>query len=87
MNIESAKRAGEIAAALEARNEKVAAIQAALDAGWQIKEARAVEVTTGREISAIVSLLDVPTSAQVLGFALQIYAAQIAALQAELDAL
>jgi hypothetical protein len=87
MNIESAKRAGEIAAGLEARNEKVAAIQAALDAGWQIKEARAVEVTTGREISAIVSLLDVPTSAQVLGFALQIYAGQIAALQAELDAL
>jgi len=87
MIIESARRAGELAQMITAREEKAAAISTALSEGWRVKEMRAVRQDDGREISLIVSLLDAETSAQCFGFALQIYAGQLEALNAELAAL
>lgn len=87
MQLETALAAGVLAQQIKLRQDAMAVIQRALQEGWKISKLNAVDPTTGNEVSLILEMLDTDTSAQCLQFALQIYQAQIDALQVQLDAL
>lgn len=87
MQLETALAAGALAQKIKLRQDAMAVIQRAATEAWLISKLNAVDPATGNEISLILETLDVKTSAQALGFALQIYQAQVDALQAQLDTL
>lgn len=87
MLIDTAIAAGELAQKIKARKDAMAVIQVAAIEKWAISKLNAVDPSTGNEISLILETLDADTSAQALAFTLQVYQAQVDALQAQLDAL
>lgn len=87
MQLETAIVAGELAQKIKARKDAMAVIQVAAIEKWAISKLNAVDPTTRNEISLILETLDPETSAQAFAFTLQVYQAQIDALQAQLDAL
>lgn len=87
MQIETALAAGELAQLDLLRQDAMVRIQAAHLESWTISRLAAIDPTTGNEISLILDNLDPETSRQALQFTLQVYQAQIDALQAQLDAL
>lgn len=88
VTLDQAKAAGPIAQQIVERQNKVAAIAAAIAAAdWQITVLNAEQVGTGASMSLIVGPLDSATTLQCLQFALQVYQAQLDALNAQLAAL
>lgn len=87
MKLETALAAGELAQKIKARQDAMLVIKRAYDEGWSVSKLNATNPQNGNEISLIIGSLDAETSVQALGFALQIYQAQVDALQAQLDAL
>jgi hypothetical protein len=84
MDIEAAKRAGELARGIEQRQPMLALLDKAIAEGWLIKEVVAVNPQRTDERSLILSVLDEATSGASLQFIRQVYASQIAALEADL---
>lgn len=87
MQIDNAILGGKLAAQIKARQAKLVQINDALAGHWLIKEVRAIDSVTGNELSMVLDVLDDATSQQVIASAIQIYQGQLAALQAQLDAL
>jgi hypothetical protein len=88
MDIAKAQRASELAAYIKPRLEKISQIDQLIADGWLVSGIQ-VEAGDGSQgpMSLILDRLDAGTSAKALGFAKQIYQAQLAPAQAELDAL
>jgi hypothetical protein len=84
MDIEAAKRAGELARGIEQRQPMLALLDKAIAEGWLIKEVVAVNPQRTEERSLILSVLDEETSGASLQFIRQVYAGQIAALEGDL---
>lgn len=86
MKIEDAATAGQLAEKIAARRAKIDIINKAMADGWLVNNIRALS-PDGNEVSLILDTLDLATSKQALGFALQIYQAQLDGYQKQLDAL
>lgn len=86
VDLDTAIAAGTLAQRIKDRQAKITMIQSMMDEKWCISAIAAL-APTGRQESLILDILDSDTSQKALGFALQVYEAQIQALQAELTAL
>jgi hypothetical protein len=86
MHIEAAKRAGELARGIEQRQPMLALLDKAISEGWLIKEVVAVNPSRTEERSLVLDVLSPEISASGLAFIRQVYEAQTAALQSDLDA-
>lgn len=86
MNLDAAKRAGELAASIETRLAKIAEIDVCLEEGWRINEAWA-RTDNNRACNLVLSALDPETNAQALAFIKGVYQAQLEALESELATL
>jgi len=84
MDIDAAKRAGELASAIESRQAKMAELQSCIDDGWIITDTLARSPDGNRTIRLQLAALDAQTNGMALGFILQIYQGQLAALEADL---
>lgn len=87
MDLATATTAADLAAKITARNEAMALIQRAMAEGWVVTNFRATSPDGANDMALILSPLDVATSQQALGFTIQVYQAQIAALNAQLATL
>lgn len=83
MNLDAAKRAGEIAIAIQARLDKIAEVDRCISEGWRIDEAWA-RSERNQACRLVLSALDPETNVMALNFIKQIYATQITALEADL---
>lgn len=86
MKIDTAQQAGVIAERILQREAKIAEIKLALEQGYCVSNLRAVG-RDGNDISLILDTLDLATSKVALTFTLQIYQAQLDALNTELAGL
>lgn len=86
MNIENAETAGVLARAIKVRLEKIAQIDAAIESEWVVSQFTVV-APDGQDAGLLLDRLDVATSAAALGFAKQIYQAQLDDLNAKLAAI
>jgi hypothetical protein len=86
VDLDTAIAAGALAQRIKDRQVKIAMIESMMGEKWCISAIAAL-APTGRQESLILDILDPDTSQKALGFALQVYAGQIEALQAELAAL
>jgi hypothetical protein len=84
MDIEAAKRAGELAKSIEARIPMLALVDECIAGDYRIFEVRARNPATGQEYSLVLSALDSNTSQMSLSFIKQIYEGQLATLNADL---
>lgn len=87
MDLATAQAAGQISAYLQPRLAMIARIEQMMADGWLINGVSAVDANGGQGTSLMLDTLDAPTSALVLGYAKQIYQAQVDAAQAQLAAL
>lgn len=84
MELQAAKRAGELAANVEARQAKLAEVQRCIDEGWSIVDVQARNPQGNYTSRLVLSALDPETNAMCLAFIKQIYEGQLQALQADL---
>lgn len=87
MNLDTAKAAGTLAAYLQPRLDMLARLDEMIAGGWHVCGVQVKNSVGGEAASLLIDDLDQPTSAAVLGYAKQIYQAQIDAAQAQLGAL
>lgn len=86
LTVEAAAQAGQLAAAIQARQAKLVQIEDAIAGGWLISKFAAVGPAEN-EVSLILDRLDPHASAASLQYAKAIYEAQLDALNAQLAAL
>jgi hypothetical protein len=87
MDIETAKRAGELARGIELRIQKRAAVELGIAEHWPVIEVLARNTVTNETKSLVIGELNDATSQQGLAFIKAIYDSEIAAMQAEIDAI
>lgn len=85
MERDAVKLAAPIVEAIEARETKIAMLNQAISEGWVVSDATALNESGS--VPLLLANLDASTSAQVFGFAIQIYQAQLDALNSQLNAL
>ena len=86
LTVDVAEQAGILAAGIKSRQDKIAQIQQAIDGGWLVSRFAAMGPGEN-EVSLILDRLDPTTSLNALNFALAVYQAQLADLNAQLAAL
>jgi hypothetical protein len=87
MDIEDARTATPLVAAIDARTEKIALLQQALNGEGYFVTKMEMITPTNQTISMLLGQLDAPTSAACFTFALGIYESQKDDLLAELAAI
>lgn len=85
MKIELARRAGKMAASIDAVQAMVDACQKAIDGGYQITSMRVGRPDGGEDLPVIVDLIDASWSSEGFKFAMATFSDRLAKLVAELD--